>query len=147
MATDQVATDAGSSLEGRFLLTTLIGAAVGTVLGGILAVLFFPVYFLGIMGGGFCSGFLYKRGAGSGALIGGVAGVAMTVPFAVLLVAVLVVGIGGVLATTPIPADDPRGRGLFAAYGTLSIFLVIVALFANGISGLIGGVVGGAVAE
>jgi len=142
MATDQAATDAGSSLEGRFLLTTLIGAAVGTVRGGILAALFF----LGIMGGG-VSGFLDERGTGSGALIGGVAGVAMTVPFAVLLVAVLVVGIGGVLATTPIPADDPRGQGLFAAYGTLSIFLVIVALFANGISGLIGGVVGGAVAE
>ena len=137
----------GRSLQGRFWVNTLIGSMIGFVVGAVLFGVFVPIYFVGIIGGSFLAGLFHRSGAGRGALIGGVSGFLATIPFVILLVAVFVVGLGGVLASGPSLPDLTRGGStILAGTGVIGVLVVGVALVANVIFGVIGGVVGGAVA-
>ena len=133
-----------TSLEGRFWINALIGGIVGFVVAMMLVEVFFPIYFLGIVGGALLSGWLHGRGTGQGAKVGGVAGFLATVPFAGLLVAVVLVGFGGFLVAEPAAAEFAQEGELLAALGVLSAVLIVIAFVANVIFGVIGGLVGGA---
>ena len=137
----------GRSLQGRFWVNTLIGSMIGFVVGAVLFGVFVPIYFVGIIAGSFLAGLFHRSGAGRGALIGGVSGFLATIPFVILLVAAFVVGLGGVLASGPLPPELAReGSTILAGTGVIGVLVVGVALVANVIFGVIGGVVGGAVA-
>ena len=137
----------GRSLQGRFWVNTLIGSMIGFVVGTVLFGVFVPIYFLGIIAGSFLAGLFHRSGAGRGALIGGVSGFLATIPFVILLVAAFVVGLGGVLASGPLPPELAReGSTILAGTGVIGVLIIGIALVANIIFGVIGGVVGGAVA-
>jgi hypothetical protein len=138
----------GSSLAGRFWVTTLIGAVLAFVLGLLLSSFTGGLlYFVGVIGGAFSGGMLYRRGTGGGAKVGAVSGFLSTIPFAALLFGVLAVGLGGVLANAPYIANSPQGENLLAAYGVIAVVIVLVAFVANIIFGVIGGLAGGAMAS
>ncbi|WP_254832901.1 zinc ribbon domain-containing protein [Haloglomus salinum] len=146
-ARDQSSGTAGS-LAGRFWVTTLVGAVLAFVLGLLLSSFTGGLlYFVGVIGGAFVGGVLYRQGPSGGAKVGAVSGGLSTIPFAVLLFGVLAVGLGGLIANTPLATNSPQGENLLAAYGVIAVVIVLAAFVANIVFGVIGGLVGGAVAS
>lgn len=138
--------DESTPLEGRFWIDALIGGTVGFALATMLIEILFPMYFLGIGGGGLLSGWLHGRGTGQGAAVGGVAGILATVPFATLLV-VVVAGFGGFLVADPAAVGFARADELLAAVGVLAVFVTAVVFVVNAVFGVVGGLVGGTLVE
>jgi len=106
---------------------------------------FFPVYFLGVILGAGVGGFLHDNGSGSGAMVGGLAGILATIPFVIFLAAVFLYGFGWV-ALQDVPAQL-NGPDLFAGTSTIIGAISIVAFIFNIIFGLIGGLIGGSAAS
>jgi hypothetical protein len=138
------ATGDSGSLQGRFLLNSLIGGATGFAVGSLLGTVFLPVYFLGIVAGSVVGGVLQDDGTGSGAAVGAVSGVLATVPFVLLAVVVAIVGVGW-LTAQGVPAES--GPDTVAGLGAIALVVSVVAAVVNALLGLVGGLVGGALAE
>ncbi len=137
-----------TTLAGRFWLNTLLSGILGFVFALVIAAEFFPVYFLGIMAGAFAGGLVHRRGAGSGALVGGMSGVVATIPFVGMVLVVSLTGMGGLIASgEPVLADLLQRDEVLVAVGAVSLLLIGSAFVANIVCGLIGGLIGGAVAD
>lgn len=139
-------TESGS-LAGRFWLNSVLGGALGFLLAMVIAAEFPPAYFLGLMGGAFIGGLVHEGGAGSGGLVGGMAGFLATIPFVGLLIAVVVFGAGMATITTapevaPLFQDD-----VLAIAGIVGLLVVGFIVVANIVAGALGGLLGGAVAS
>lgn len=130
-------------LQGKFVLNSIIGGVTGFVVAIVLTSVFFPVYFLGIVAGGFLAGFLHDLGSGSGAKVGAVAGFLATVPFVLLVFAVVVLGAGWITAAG---APAAPARDFFAGMSFLAVFVSVLALTVNVLCGVVGGLLGGATA-
>lgn len=145
---------AGDSLQGRTVLNSLIGTVIGFLAAVVLVLSAGPLYFVGVMLGSGVAGWLQRRGAGSGALVGGVAGVVSTLLFTPFAVVLVIVGLGQFVATgVPLGALPglrgaiPETQGLLAALvGVGAVVFVVVALI-NLVVGAVSGAVGGAIAE
>lgn len=137
----------GNTLAGRFWLNTLLSGILGFVFAVVIAAEFFPVYFLGIMAGAFAGGLFHRRGAGSGALVGGMSGVVATIPFVGMILVVSLTGMGGLIASgEPLLAELLQRDEVLVTVGAVSLLLIGSAFVANIVCGLVGGLIGGAVA-
>lgn len=135
-----------NGLQGRFWVNALLGSIVGFGIALMLTVVFFPVYFLGIITGGIVGGLLHDRGSGSGALIGVTIGVILTIPFLAVVGAIVVLGTGW-LAISGVPIEPAEAGDLIAGLGIVAVLVSLVALIVNTVCGLIGGVIGGAMSS
>ena len=144
----------GSSLQGRTVLNCLIGSVIGFVGALILVLPAGPLYFVGVMIGSGVAGWLQRRGPGSGALVGGVAGLLSTLLFAPFAVVLVAVGLGQfVLTGAPLgllpgmQGELPETQGLLTVLlGIGAVVLAVVALI-NLVVGAVSGAIGGAIAE
>lgn len=137
----------GTTLAGRFWLNTLLSGILGFVFALVIAAEFFPVYFLGIIAGAFAGGLFHRRGAGSGALVGGMSGAVATIPFVGMFLVVSLMGMGGLIVSgEPLLAELLQRDGVLVTVGAVSLLLIGSAFVANIVCGLIGGLIGGAVA-
>jgi predicted RND superfamily exporter protein len=110
-----------------------------------LAVVFAPVYFIGVMLGAGAGGYFHNKGSGSGAMIGGLAGILATIPFILFLVAFILYGFSWFAlqdVSTQFGSED-----FFAGAGAIVGVISVFALIFNGICGLIGGLIGGSVSS
>lgn len=130
-------------LAGRTLLNGAIGGFVGLIVGLMFGTVFGPLYVLGIGIGGFLAGYFHDRGPGSGALVGGFAGILATIPFVALLL--LAFAGFGMLAAADMPATSPVEMGTI--FGMMALVASIAIALLNAIFGLVGGLFGGAVAD
>lgn len=136
--------EVGGTLQGRFWVNSLIGGSVGFLLGAILASVFFPIYFLGIVGGGFVGGLLQNTGSGGGVSVGATSGFLATIPLFLVMVAFVTLGAGWLTAAgVPTEVTDEY----LGALGFIAVFVSLVALILNILCGIFGGLVGGAVAD
>ena len=136
----------GGTLEGRFWINSFIGTTIGFAIAALLAAVFFPVYFLGIVGGAFLGGLFQSLGAGQGAKVGAMVGFLSTIPFVLLVVAVVVLGAGW-LASVGVPAEAGGMGDFVVGFGMLGLLISVVAVVVNVFCGVFGGIMGGVVAE
>lgn len=107
-----------------------------------LGSVFLPIYFFGIFAGALLGGWLQGLGTASGAKVGAMAGFLATIPFIILVIAFFGVGTSWLIAQG-VPAEI--ANEYLAGFGIVAIFVIILALFVNILSGLFGGLVGGAI--
>lgn len=131
-------------MQGRFWLNTLLAALVGFVFSLSIASVFPPVYFVGLVAGGFVGGLFHGRGTARGALVGAASGVVATVPFVGPLLVFLLVGFGGLAAVEPTVLSVLLDDALRPIAGYVGLLLVGGLFLGNAISGLVGGLIGGA---
>lgn len=143
----------GSSLQGRTVLNCLIGSVIGFVGALVLVLSAGPLYFAGVMVGSGVAGWLQRRGPGSGALVGGVAGLLSTLLFAPFAVVLVVVGLGQfVLTGAPLgllpgmQGELPETQGLLTVLLGIGAVVLVVAALINLVVGAVSGAVGGAIA-
>lgn len=141
-------TTGGRSLAGRFWLNTLISTTLGFAFALVIASAFFPLYVLGIMAGAFAGGLFHERGVGSGALVGAMSGFLGTLPFVGMLLVVALAGIGGLLASgEPLMMELLVQEEVLVTVGVITLVLVGSVFVGNVVCGLIGGALGGAMAD
>lgn len=133
------------ALQGRFLINSVLGGVLGFVAGSVLVTLFAPVYFVGVMLGAGAGGFFQNDGSGSGAIVGGLAGILATIPFVILLVAFILYGFGW-FALQDV-STQLESESFFIGLNTIITVISVFAFIVNGICGVIGGLIGGSVAS
>jgi len=148
------AQESEGSLAGRTVLNSLIGSVVGFVGAVVLVLSTGPLYFVGVMFGSGVAGWLQGRGAGSGALVGGVAGFAATLLFAPFAVILIVLGLGQFILTgaqtgfmSGMSTELPESQSLLTALVGIGAVVLVIAIIINLIIGAISGAVGGAIAD
>ena len=150
----QAAEETAGSLQGRTVLNSLIGSVLGFIGAIVLVLSAGPLYFLGVMFGSGAAGWLQRRGAGSGALVGGVAGFVSTLLFAPFAVILLLLGLGQFVVTSVplgslpgLRGELPETQGLLTALIGIGAVVLVIAALINLIVGAVSGAVGGAIAD
>lgn len=90
-------------------------------------------------------GFFQNDGSGSGAIVGGLAGILATIPFVILLVAFILYGFGW-FALQDV-STQLESESFFIGLNTIITVVSVFAFIFNGICGVLGGIIGGSIAS
>ncbi len=133
-----------SDLAGRTAVNALVGGTVGFLIAVLIGTIFTPLYLLGVMTGAGLAGYLQRGGTGEGAKVGGLAAVVATAPVVLLIIPLSVLGIGTVIGWAPLGLNTGGGWIVILALAGL---VMILSFATNVVFGLLGGIVGAALAE